>query len=58
MTATLELRGVSRAHGSGHVRVDALLEANPLVEPGKMVAVMGPQWVGEDNAALTCRRSR
>jgi putative ABC transport system ATP-binding protein len=47
MTATLELRGVSRAHGSGHVRVDALLEANLLVEPGKMVAVMGPSGSGK-----------
>lgn len=47
MTPTLQLRDVSRAHGSGHVRVDALVNANLIVEPGKMVAVMGPSGSGK-----------
>jgi putative ABC transport system ATP-binding protein len=47
MTATLELRSVSRVHGTGHVRVDALVAANLVVEPGSMVAVMGPSGSGK-----------
>lgn len=47
MTPALELRNVSRVHGSGHVRVDALAEANLVVEPGRMVAVMGPSGSGK-----------
>lgn len=47
MIPTLELQAVSRVHGSGHVRVDALVDANLLVEPGKMVAVMGPSGSGK-----------
>jgi putative ABC transport system ATP-binding protein len=47
MTPVLELRSVSRIHGSGHVRVDALIEANLVVEAGSLVAVMGPSGSGK-----------
>jgi putative ABC transport system ATP-binding protein len=47
MTATLELRGVSRVHGTGHVRVDALANVSLVVEPGSLVAVMGPSGSGK-----------
>ena len=47
MTPTLELRNVSRVHGKGHVRVNALVEANLSVEAGTLVAVMGPSGSGK-----------
>jgi len=47
MTPTLELRGATRVHGSGHVKVDALVEANLRVDPGSFVAVMGPSGSGK-----------
>ena len=47
MTAVLELNGVSRVHGSGHLRVDALVGANLRVEAGTLVAVMGPSGSGK-----------
>lgn len=47
MTPTLELRGATRVHGSGHVKVDALIEANLRVDPGSLVAVMGPSGSGK-----------
>jgi putative ABC transport system ATP-binding protein len=47
VTPTLELRAVSRIHGSGHVRVDALIEASLTVESGMLVAVMGPSGSGK-----------
>ncbi len=47
MTPTLELCNVTRVHGSGHVRVNALVEANLRVEPGTLVAVMGPSGSGK-----------
>ncbi|MBK5227607.1 MAG: ABC transporter ATP-binding protein [Actinobacteria bacterium] len=47
MTLTLELRGVTRVHGSGHTQVDALVNANLSVEPGALVAVMGPSGSGK-----------
>lgn len=47
MTPTLELRAASRIHGSGHVRVDALVEVNLKVDPGTLVAVMGPSGSGK-----------
>lgn len=47
MTPVLELRGASRVHGRGRLRVDALVEANVRVEPGVLVAVMGPSGSGK-----------
>jgi putative ABC transport system ATP-binding protein len=47
MTAILELRGATRVHGSGHVSVDALVDATMTVEPGELVAVMGPSGSGK-----------
>jgi putative ABC transport system ATP-binding protein len=47
VTPVLELNGVSRVHGRGHLRVDALVDANLRVEPGTLVAVMGPSGSGK-----------
>jgi putative ABC transport system ATP-binding protein len=47
MTPVLELRSVSRIHGSGHVRVDALTNASLSVNAGSLVAVMGPSGSGK-----------
>ncbi len=47
MTAVLELRCVSRVHGSGHVSVPALKEADLRVEAGSLVAIMGPSGSGK-----------
>lgn len=47
MTPTLEMRGVTRVHGRGHVRVDALVDASLVVEPGMLTAVMGPSGSGK-----------
>ena len=47
MTAVLELRAVTRVHGSGHTQVDALIDASMTVEPGELVAVMGPSGSGK-----------
>lgn len=47
MTPSLELRQVTRVHGSGRVRVDALVDVNMVVEPGALVAVMGPSGSGK-----------
>jgi putative ABC transport system ATP-binding protein len=47
MKPVLELKGVSRLHGRGHLRVEALVDANLRVEPGALVAVMGPSGSGK-----------
>jgi len=47
VTAALDLRGVSRAYGSGRARVAALSDVSVRVEPGEMVAVMGPSGSGK-----------
>ncbi len=47
MTPVLELNGVSRVHGRGHLRVEALVDADLQVEPGTLVAVMGPSGSGK-----------
>jgi putative ABC transport system ATP-binding protein len=47
MTPVLELDGVSRVHGRGHLRVEALVDAHLRVEPGTLVAVMGPSGSGK-----------
>jgi putative ABC transport system ATP-binding protein len=47
VTPVLELRSVSRIHGSGHVRVDALIDVSLKVDAGSLVAVMGPSGSGK-----------
>jgi putative ABC transport system ATP-binding protein len=47
VTPVLELHSVSRVHGSGHVRVDALIDASLKVDAGSLVAVMGPSGSGK-----------
>ena len=47
MTPTLEMIEVTRVHGTGRVQVDALVNANLVVEPGALVAVMGPSGSGK-----------
>lgn len=47
MTATVELRNVTRVHGSGHVKVDALVNASLSVDSGELVSVMGPSGSGK-----------
>jgi putative ABC transport system ATP-binding protein len=45
MTA-LELRGVSKLYGEGPAEVRALSDVDLAVEPGALVAVMGPSGSG------------
>ncbi len=47
MTAVLELRGVSRSHGSGSTAVQALATVSMAVRAGELVAVMGPSGSGK-----------
>jgi putative ABC transport system ATP-binding protein len=47
MTATLELRGVTKIHGEGHTQVNALLDVTLTADPGELVAVMGPSGSGK-----------
>lgn len=47
MTAVLELKRVTRIHGSGHVQVNALVDVNLGVASGELVAVMGPSGSGK-----------
>jgi putative ABC transport system ATP-binding protein len=47
MSAVLELRGVSKSFVDGSDEVHALREVDLLVEPGRMVAVMGPSGSGK-----------
>jgi putative ABC transport system ATP-binding protein len=46
MTA-LELHDATKVHGSGHVRVEALVDASMSVQAGELVAVMGPSGSGK-----------
>jgi putative ABC transport system ATP-binding protein len=47
MTPILEMRDVTRIHGSGHLAVQALSNATVVVESGELVAVMGPSGSGK-----------
>ena len=47
MSVVLELRGVSRVHGTGEAAVRALAEVDLVVNPGELVAVMGPSGSGK-----------
>jgi putative ABC transport system ATP-binding protein len=47
MTLMLEMRRVSKVHGSGHTEVRALSEVDLAVDRGELVAVMGPSGSGK-----------
>ena len=47
MTPILDMRDVTRIHGSGHLAVQALSNATLTAEPGELVAVMGPSGSGK-----------
>ena len=47
MSVVLELRGVSRSHGSGERLVHALVSVDLQVGAGELVAVMGPSGSGK-----------
>jgi putative ABC transport system ATP-binding protein len=47
MTATVELRGVTKIYGSGAAEVHALSDVDLRVQPGELVAVMGPSGSGK-----------
>jgi putative ABC transport system ATP-binding protein len=47
MTAMLEMRRVSKVHGSGPTEVRALHEVDLVVDRGELVAVMGPSGSGK-----------
>ena len=49
MTSALELRQVSKVYGSGPTEVRALRDVDLSVEPGELVAIMGPSGSGKSS---------
>jgi putative ABC transport system ATP-binding protein len=49
MTAMLELRDVSKTFGEGAAEVHALVNVSLSIEPGELVAVMGPSGSGKSS---------
>lgn len=47
MSATVELKGVTKIYGTGAAEVHALCDVEMRVEPGELVAVMGPSGSGK-----------
>ena len=47
MSALLELRGVSKSYGVGDSAVQAIVDANLVLDAGSFVAVMGPSGSGK-----------
>jgi putative ABC transport system ATP-binding protein len=47
MTPTLDMHTASKSYGTGHTRVDALVNASVRVAPGELVAIMGPSGSGK-----------
>src|SRR5262250_3255665 len=52
VSAVLELRGVSKVHGSGAAEVHALRQADLSVPAGSMVAVIGPSGSGKSGRTV------
>jgi putative ABC transport system ATP-binding protein len=49
MNAVLEMRRITRVHGAGETVVHALRGVSIAVEPGQLVAVMGPSGSGKSS---------
>ena len=49
MTAVLEIRNVSKTYGSGAAEVHALRDVDLSIEPGELVAIMGPSGSGKSS---------
>jgi putative ABC transport system ATP-binding protein len=47
MTATLELRSVTRVFGEGRLEVDAVSDVSLSVQAGELIAIMGPSGSGK-----------